>query len=246
MNQNLLIDKKLIDILKNFDSSGYIFIEGNRNKIKLFDYNELKINIKAFKIPNFFNKIVYKYFRESKAKRSFNYANALTEKGINTPRPIAFYEEFSWIGLEKSYYISEHLQYDLMFRDLVENDTYPDAENIIKQFTAFCYNLHQKGVEFLDHSPGNTLIKKINDTTYSFYLVDLNRMNFLEEMSFESRMKNLSRLTSKKKMVEQIAMEYSKISGGNEIVVFDTLWKYTSEFQYKYFRKKRIKKAFKF
>ena len=47
-------------------------------------------------------------------------------------------------------------------------------------------------------------------------------------------------------MVEQIAMEYSKISGENEIVVFDTLWRYTSQFQYKYYRKKRLKKVFKF
>ncbi len=240
------LDVSLNEILDNFDNSGTVFIAGNRNIIKLFDYKNTTVNIKAFKVPQFINKIIYKYFRESKAKRSFNYATMLLEKGINTPKPIAFHEEFSWIGLEKSYYISEHLQYDLMFRDLVENENYLDSENIIKQFTAFCFKLHQKGVEFLDHSPGNTLIKKINENTYSFYLVDLNRMNFHNEMSFESRMKNLSRLTSKKKMVEQIAMEYSKISGENEIVVFDTLWRYTSQFQYKYYRKKRLKKVFKF
>jgi hypothetical protein len=246
MEQKLKLDKKLIDILKNFDSSGDFFIEGNRNKIKLFDYNNIKINIKSFKIPNFFNKIVYRYFRDSKAKRSYNFAKILESKAIGTPMPIAFYEEFSFLGLGKSYYVSEHLEFDLMFRDLVDNENYPNYQLILKQFTAFCYKLHQNGIEFLDHSPGNTLIKKIDDTTYSFYLVDLNRMKFHNEMSFDIRMKNLSRLTSKKKMAEELATEYAIVSGESEIIVFDALWKYTSEFQYKFYRKKRIKKRLKF
>jgi hypothetical protein len=246
MNQKQQIDQELVDVLKNFDASGDVFIEGNRNKIKLFDYKGIKINVKAFKIPNFFNKVVYKFFRDSKAKRSYNFAKILTEKGIGTPKPIAFYEEFSFLGLEKSFYVSEHLKFDLMFRDLVDNENYPDYDNIMKQFAEFCYQLHQNGIEFLDHSPGNTLIKKLNDKEYSFYLVDLNRMKFHDEMSFETRMKNLSRLTSKKKMAEDIATQYAAISGENEIVVFDLLWKYTSEFQYKFYRKKRIKKRFKF
>ena len=246
MNQNLKIDKQLVDILTNFEKSGTIFIKGNRNKIKLFSYNNLTINIKAFKVPNFFNKIIYKYFRDSKAKRSYNFANILIKKGIGTPMPIAFYEEFSFFGLEKSFYVSEHLEFDLMFRDLVDNDNYPNYKVIIKQFAEFCFRLHQNGIEFLDHSPGNTLIKKVGNDEYSFYLVDLNRMKFHDEMSFETRIKNLSRLTSKKKMAEEIAIEYAVASGENEIIVFDSIWKYTSEFQYKFYRKKRIKKRLKF
>lgn len=246
MNQNLKIDKQLVDILTNFEKSGTIFIKGNRNKIKLFSYNNLTINIKAFKVPNFFNKIIYKYFRDSKAKRSYNFANILIKKGIGTPMPIAFYEEFSFFGLEKSFYVSEHLEFDLMFRDLVDNDNYPNYKVIIKQFAEFCFRLHQNGIEFLDHSPGNTLIKKVGNDEYSFYLVDLNRMKFHDEMSFETRIKNLSRLTSKKKMAEEIAIEYAAASGENEIIVFDSIWKYTSEFQYKFYRKKRIKKRLKF
>ncbi len=246
MKQNPKIDKQLIDILNNFEQSGTVFIEGNRNKIKLFEYKNLIINVKAFKVPNFFNKIVYKYFRDSKAKRSYNFANILKEKAIGTPMPIAYYEKFSFWGLEKSYFISEHLDYDLMIRDLVDNDNYPNYNLIIKQFAAFCYKLHQNGIEFLDHSPGNTLIKKIDSENYAFYLVDLNRMKFHHEMTFETRIKNLSRLTSKKKMAEEIAKEYAAISGENEIIVFDLLWKYTSEFQYKFYRKKRIKKRIRF
>lgn len=235
------LNKNLQNILDNFDNSGKLFIAGNRNSIKLFEYEGITINVKAFKVPNLFNKIIYKYFRDSKAKRSYNYATLLLEKGIGTPKPIAFYEQKSFLGLEKSFYISQHLEFDLMFRDLVENNNYPDKEIILKQFMAFCYKLHQNGIEFLDHSPGNTLIKKEGENEYSFYLVDLNRMIFHHEMTFEQRMKNLSRLTPYQDMIQIMSKEYANLSGEEEDLVFDTLWKYTSEFQYKFYRKKRIK-----
>ncbi|QRE24688.1 Kdo domain containing protein, partial [Flavobacterium psychrophilum] len=58
-------------------------------------YNDIILNVKSFKIPFFFNGIVYKFFRKSKAERSYNYAKILSEKGIGTPNPIGFYENKS-------------------------------------------------------------------------------------------------------------------------------------------------------
>jgi len=78
---------------------------------------------------------------------------------------------------------------ELTFRELVEIPEYPENEIILRQFTKFCFDLHEKGIEFLDHSPGNTLIKKVGDQQYAFYLVDLNRMNFHTTMDFDMRMK---------------------------------------------------------
>lgn len=239
------IAKELQEILENFDSKGTTFIAGNRNSIKLFEFENKTINVKSFKIPNFFNKIIYSFFRKSKAFRSFNFAQKLTQMGIGTPKPIAFYEQKSFLGLGRSFYISEHLKFDLMFRDLVENENYPNSDEILKQFTAFSFKMHQNGIEFLDHSPGNTLIVQ-NGNLYNFYLVDLNRMNFHSKMDFHLRMKNLSRLTPHIEMVKKISVAYAMLSGENENLIFDTLWKYTSEFQYRYFRKKRIKKLLKF
>ncbi len=240
------LNKTLQNILDNFDNSGKLFIAGNRNVIKLFEYEGAIINVKAFKVPNWINKIIYNYFRNSKARRSFNYATILLERGIGTPKPIAYYEQKSFFGLGKSYYISQHLEFDLMFRDLVEENNYPNRDIILKQFMSFCYKLHENGIEFLDHSPGNTLIKKENEKEYSFYLVDLNRMIFHKKMTFEQRMKNLSRLTPYKDMIQIMSKEYAALSNEEENLVFGTLWKFTSEFQYKFYRKKRIKNKLKF
>ena len=171
------LDKKeqLVNFIENFNTSGEIFIKGNRNTIKLFQLDNLTLNIKSFKEPNLINKIAYRYFRKSKAKRSFEYANFLLENNIGTPKPFAYFENTSALGLKDSYYVSEHLQCDLTYRELVETD-YPDAENILRQFTQFTFSMHEKGIEFLDHSPGNTLIIKRPEGKYDFYLVDLNRM----------------------------------------------------------------------
>lgn len=236
----------ILAIIEAFNTSGTIFGNGQRNIIKLFEFNHKTINIKSFKIPNLINKVAYKYFRKSKARRSFEYATILLEKGIGTPQPIAFLENFNWLGLRDSYYVSEHLVTELTYRELVEIPDYPDHENILRQFTRFSFHLHEKGIEFLDHSPGNTLIKKITEDTYDFFLVDLNRMEFHDTMSFEMRMKNLCRLTPVKEMVDVMSNEYAKLYGESEQKTFDTLWKYTADFQEQFYRKKRLKKKLKF
>jgi tRNA A-37 threonylcarbamoyl transferase component Bud32 len=243
---NLILKVNISIFIKNFSSSGTLFGEGKRNKIKLFELEGNVINIKSFKKPNFINKIVYRYFRKSKAKRSFEFATYLLENAIGTPQPHAFAENFDWIGLVDSYYASEHLQADLTFRELVEIPNYPERDKILRQFTRFSYLLHQKGIEFKDHSPGNTLIIKNEDGNYDFFLVDLNRMEFHENMDFNLRMKNLSRLTPQKEMVATMSNEYAKASGESEEEIFETLWKFTADFQYKFYRKKRLKKKFLF
>ena len=247
INSNFNSIKELIlEHILQFNSSGKYFVQGQRNAIKLFEIDDITLNIKSFKKPNLINKIVYRYFRKSKARRSFEYASKLMDLGIGTPKPIAYFENFDFIGLNDSYYVCEHLENVFEFRALVQNEDFNKRESIIRQFVEFSYQMHQKGVEFLDHSPGNTLIKDNNDGTYSFYLVDLNRMKFHESIDFQTRMKNLSHLTPQKEMIVIMANEYAKLSGENEQNVFETLWKFTSDFQFRYHRKKRIKKKLKF
>jgi hypothetical protein len=239
-------EKELHQIIEKFDTTGELFVEGKRNRIKLFKINDLTISVKSFKKPHFVNQIIYRFFRKSKAQRSFEYATKLTELYIGTPQPIAYYEEISFLGLKKSFYMCQHITDVFEYRELVQNPNIDNHEKILRQFTNFCVQMHKAGIEFKDHSPGNTLIKDNKDNTYSFYLVDLNRMNFHEVFSFEKRMKNLSRLTPKKDMVAVMSNEYAKLYNESENKVFDKLWNETQQFQERFFRKKRIKKTLKF
>ncbi len=234
---------EILKFLEKFNSGGET-IKDSRNKLKIFELNNERFNVKAFKVPNAVNKIAYRFFRKSKAERSFRYAEILKEKNIGTPEPVAYALEKKALSFGKSYYVSRHLDYDLTYRELVTDPGYPDHETVLRAFTRFTFELHEKQVQFLDHSPGNTLIqKKAGD--YKFFLVDLNRMNF-KELNFEDRMLNFSRLTPKKEMVEVMADEYSKLIYRSKTEVFEKMWFYTNQFQEKFQRKKRLKKRLKF
>lgn len=232
------------DIISNFDTKGEPFGNQDRNSLKLFELDGKIINVKSFRVPNVINQIAYRFFRKSKAQRSFEYANWLQSLEIGTPQPLAYYEFKTALLFKKSYYISEQQDCDLTYRELTTNFDYPDFENILRAFTRFTYKLHQKKVHFLDHSPGNTLIKKVGED-YQFFLVDLNRMEF-KTLDFETRIKNFSKLTIHKFMIEMMSDEYAKCSGEDYNKIFDLMWSSTQTFQNKYHRKRNLKRKLKF
>lgn len=236
--------KQIVGFIENFDVDGKLFGDGDRNKIKLFRLDQQQVNIKSFKIPNVVNKFAYRFLRKSKAERSFGYAHILLDKGIGTPQPIAFAEEKSAFTFQRSYYVSEHLDCEFTYRSMILDGNLPDWENMLRAFTRFTYRLHEQQVEFLDHSPGNTLIDRKGEE-YEFFLVDLNRMNF-RELDFEARMKNMSRLTPQREMIQIMASEYAKLSSRPEEEVFERMWYHTTEFQRKFQRKKELKRKLKF
>lgn len=231
---------ELDNLIKRFDDSGEE-LKAARNTIKLFTLsNDETINIKSFRIPNIFNQIVYTFFRKSKAARSYEYANRLIDLGIGTPEPIAYYKFNTLFLFKRSFYISKQLECDLTYRELTIDLNYPDHENILRAFVRFTHQLHEKGVHFLDHSPGNTLIKK-NNGVYEFSLVDLNRMKF-EPMNLQVRLKNFSRLTKEKSIIKIMSDEYAKCSNLDPEATFKNMMSATMSFHAKFERKKEIKK----
>ena len=234
--------KEIISLIINFDTQGKSFDERDRNSLKLFNIGDETINVKSFKVPHLINKIAYKFFRSSKAERSFTYAHKLLENGILTPTPIAYFEEET-ILFGHSYYVSKHLKYDLTYRELTTEGIYKGNKEILAAFAKFTYTLHNKGIHFLDHSPGNTLITKEGEM-YHFSLVDLNRMKFYD-IPYEDRLKNFERLSPKKWMYEIMGKEYARISGQDVEYTIETMWKHTQDFQEAFHKKKRLKKKLK-
>ena len=199
--------------------------------IKKIQIDGTALNIKKFKTPNAFQSLVYQYIRKSKAKRSFEYASKLIDFEIKTPFPVAYLEIFSG-GLKESFYVSEHVNYDFDFRELIHNPKFKKRNEILRQFTKFTFKLHENGVNFLDHSPGNTLIVEQGNNTYNFYLIDLNRMRF-EQMDFNVRMRNFRRLWLSKTMIKIMAKEYATLYGKSFEETYALMYKYSREFQKK-------------
>lgn len=227
---------KLKDVIHNFSEKGEYVIRGDRNIIKRISLDGISFNIKKFKTPNVFQSFVYEHLRKSKAKRSFEYASKLIDIGVKTPSPVAYMEVFSG-GLEESFYVSEHIDYDFDFRELIHNPRFSKRNEILKQFTQFTFKLHENGVNFLDHSPGNTLIVETGDDKFDFYLIDLNRMRF-EAMDFDKRMNNFRRLWLSKTMIRIMATEYAVLYGKTFEETNALMLKYSKVFQDKINSKK--------
>lgn len=231
----------LIQAALNFDQLHAPLIgTGDRNVIKRIEIDGIAMAVKSFKRPNWINRLVYRYWRKSKAHRSYLYANRLTDLEIGTPKPVAFMESFGCSGIQRSFYFSLNITADYTFRDLIHTPNLPHRDSLIEAFTRFTFDLHQKGILFQDHSPGNTLITT-NGSSADFYLVDLNRMTF-KTLSDTERIENFSRLTPLKEMVDKMSVTYARLMQWPEAQLKQDMWRVTQNFQQRFHRKRRLKK----
>ena len=217
---------------------------GDRNVIKRLEIGGKSMAVKSFKRPNWINRLVYRHWRKSKAHRSYLYAHKLTDFNIGTPQPVAFMESYGCGGIQRSFYFSLIIDADYTFRDLIHQPELPNRDEILEAFTGFTFDLHQKGVLFQDHSPGNTLIK-MSGSQPSFYLVDLNRMNF-KNLSRQERIQNFARLTPLKEMIDKMGETYARLAQWPVEALQQQMWQVTQEFQHRFHRKRRLKKKLLF
>ncbi len=228
--------------IKNFDREGKL-IKDSRNTVKVFRIDDLYINIKRFKRPNFINRLVYSFFRSTKACRSFLYANKLLDYNILTPDPIAYIENSKYNLLDDSFYVCKNIDYDFDMKHVFENKELEQRDKLIKKFVLFTHKLHENGIMFLDHSTSNTIIKKI-EGDYKLFLIDLNRMNF-KKMNFEDRLINFRRLNLSDDSIKKVSHFYSEIVHVNKDLIFEKIKTYSQNFQINRRKRKKIKNIFK-
>lgn len=226
----------LLKDIKTYFSNSNNSIHIARNEIKTIDFYGENLVIKSFKIPNIINKIVYTFFKQSKAEKS--YANSV--KIIDfVPKPIG-YIEFRKFGLiNDSYFISENFNYDFTIREPLLDDNFEDKENIFKSFAQFTMKLHESGIFHLDYSPGNILIKEEGEN-YTFKIVDINRMQF-KTLDLDDRLRNFSKLWAKDDDLIIIIKEYSKLINSDEEKCVKIALKYSQAHKDRKNRKKRLK-----
>lgn len=233
------IDKNYCEFLKEiklyFNQSNNS-IHKARNEIKIINFKDKALVLKSFKVPNLLNKIVYTFFKDSKAKKS--YENSL-KIGDFAPKPIGFVE-FKRFGLiDKSYFVSEHFDYDFTIREVLKDSSFEDREKIFQTFAKFTFLLHERDIFHLDYSPGNILIKK-NSDEYIFKIVDINRMEF-KLLLQDERLKNFSKLWANDEDLTIIAKEYGKLSKNDEQSCIKTALKFSHAHKRKINIKKRLR-----
>ena len=226
---------------REFSASESI-IQSNRNTLKKVCFGGVKTVVKSFKIPNKIQGFIYSYFRRSKARRSYEYSFLLEGLSVNTPQPLGYVEVYQGFWLRQSYFISSHLNYDYLIRDVL-NDKVGNKTVLLKEFVAFTYYLHRNKILHLDYSTGNVCIKKIEDK-YQFYLVDINRMKF-GSVSIREGIRNLSRISSSPEDIDFFAEEYAKISNSSFAMCQDELLSAVADARSYRNRKRNLKQFLK-
>ena len=232
-------ENELINIKEIFNDS-YETIHKARNELKIIELKGQKCVVKSFKVPHFINRIAYTFFRDGKAKKSFSNAIKLFDLNISTPEPIGVIEFFSSSLLSESYFITLYQPYDFTIREVFHHKV-DDVENILKQFAAFTYNLHQKGVWHVDYSLGNILITKQENREYIFSLVDINRMVF-KPIPVAQGLKNFNKFWPKYKTdLDVIAKEYARLSNFPSSQAIDIIHKASQKLQARVNQKRKLK-----
>jgi serine/threonine protein kinase len=230
----------------SFDREGDVIYRA-RNVIKVFSPgNGLVVNVKKFRRPHFFNRIVYTFFKKSKACRSYYYTLRISEKGFETAGPVAFIEVHKGGLLSDSYYVS------LQCRDVREIREYYSGplagnERLMDAFARYSAALHDAGVYHLDYSPGNILFREDPASgEYHFIPVDVNRMKFMP-VSPDRGCRNFARLFADDEIYKHIGAVYSQsrkeIFGKEEAVRL--ILKYKNRFLKKKARKEKLKRLFR-
>jgi serine/threonine protein kinase len=226
----------LLDIDSHFTNSDTKSIHKARNELKIIPCNRLSTVVKSFKVPHLLNRLVYTFFRDSKAKKSYEYSLKI---GDFTPKPIGYIEFYSSGLLAKSFFINEEFKYDFTIREPLLESDFEDKEAVFKAFAAFTYALHQNGILHKDYSPGNILIKKEQDG-YTFKVVDINRMEF-KELTPDERLQNFDKLWAKDDDLRIIIKEYAKIADMDENEAITKALRYSQKLKDFKNMKKRLK-----
>ena len=160
------------------------------------------------------NRFIYGTFRKSKARRSFEYAHVLEEKGFRTPSAVAYIEERRCGLFAESYLVTLNEEYPQMMRRFLSDESLTDeGKMVLRAFAAYTVRLHEAGVLHEDYSPGNIAFEIAGDKV-SFSLFDINRMHF-GRLSRKRCLHNLCRITPSIVVLSYLAGEYARLRGWN-------------------------------
>jgi len=225
----------LLDIQNHFKKNDNS-IHKARNELKILSYNNIEIVVKSFKVLHFIRRIFYTFFRDSKAKKSYDYSLKI---GNFTPDPIGYIEFFKSGLLHESYFLAQRFDYDFTIKEPITNKTLPQRKEILEAFAYFTYTLHQNKILHKDYSPGNILIKK-EGKNYTFKIVDINRMEF-KELSLNERLKNFAKLWLIDEDLIIIVKVYASLMQEDEGQCIELALKHSHQLKRKINMKKRLK-----
>lgn len=205
--------QQIVRIVEN--QGGEIPIRALRNIITQSQIGSNDVIVKRFAVPKLCQRIIYTFFRRSKAARSYNNTLILRTMEIDSPEPIAYVEQRKSGLFHTGYYICLKSKGEPLSNIFILSDD--EQKQIISALASYSADMHRKGVYFSDYNAANILYHKDIDG-YSFEIIDVNRIKFLSRpLTLNDSIKVLTRLRMDfSPQLESIFLqEYADIRGYN-------------------------------
>lgn len=166
-------------------------IYSDRNEIRRFNINGSAVVVKRFGRVNIIKKIIYTFFRDNKAIRSYRNSEELLRRDVETPLPVAYVETRRYGLLDQLYYVSTEVEGRSVKSEFIDKTDFDHAR--FNAYILFVSSLHEKGILHRDLNPTNVLFYTIGNDDIHFVLIDVNRMNFYDTpVPKEECMENLT------------------------------------------------------
>lgn len=192
-----------------FDREGVTIYKG-RNELKEYEVAGFRAVVKSYRRPHFLNRIVYTWFRASKAERAYRYAAQFREKGIGSPEPVAFYALGNYFLFDKGYFVCLKSTCPYTYRDLLSRP-FPRETEILQAIARTTARIHEAGFLHKDYSGGNILFDD-RQAEIPIEIIDLNRM-YTGYVDMQKGCCNFERLPGKEEWLKVMADTYAAERG---------------------------------
>ena len=225
------------------DNQGELLYRG-RNQIRLFDVDGRKLVVKRFKRNDIIKAVVYTLFRKNKARRSYENAGLLRQRGFVTPHEVAYIEQRTAGLVTQVYYVCAYTDGEPIRPRLIEQE--PFDERLATDYARYVASLHESGVLHRDLNPTNVLFSENGEpAAVSFELIDINRMQFFDgAVPKAACMENLTLFYWLTPAYRFILNEYARQRGWSEADVAEAI-RVKQRHDRRWIRRKRLTHPFR-
>lgn len=225
------------------DNQGELLYRG-RNQIRLFDVDGRKLVVKRFKRNDIIKAVVYTLFRKNKARRSYENAGLLRQRGFVTPNEVAYIEQRTAGLVTQVYYVCAYTDAQPIRPRLIEQE--PFDESLAVSYARYVASLHEAGVLHRDLNPTNVLFSENGEpAAVSFELIDINRMQFFDgAVPKAACMENLTLFYWLTPAYRFILDEYARQRGWSEADVAEAI-RVKQRHDRRWIRRKRLTHPFR-
>ena len=215
-----------------------------RNQIRLFDVDGRKLVVKRFKRNGIVKAMVYTLFRKNKARRSYENAGLLRQRGFTTPHEVAYIEQRTAGLVTQVYYVCAYTDAQPIRPRLIEQE--PFDESLAVSYARYVASLHEAGVLHRDLNPTNVLFSESGEpAAVSFELIDINRMEFFDgAVPKAACMENLTLFYWLTPAYRFILDEYARQRGWSEADVAEAI-RVKQRHDRRWIRRKRLTHPFR-